>query len=71
MATVIIFNASESGSGGGETGRKGQIRVDEALEEVVAKLGNTTSGFVDFSLDRDPTQKVWVNRDQVQMVRGK
>jgi hypothetical protein len=70
MATVIIFNASESGSGG-ETGRKGQIRVDEALEEVVAKLGNTTSGFVDFSLDRDPTQKVWVNRDQVQMVRGK
>ena len=48
-----------------------EIRVDEALEEVVAKLGNTTSGFVDFSLDRDPTQKVWVNRDQVQMVRGK
>ena len=70
MPTVIIFNASESGSGG-EKGRKGQVRVDETLEEVVAKLGSTTSGFVDFSLDRDPTQKIWVNRDQVQMVRGK
>ena len=71
MPTLIVFDAAEPGSGGGETGRNAQIRVAEELQDVVAKLGAANGGFVDFSLDRDPSETIWVNSDQIQMVRAK
>lgn len=69
MPALILF--SSSGSSGSEGGlAKGRLRVKESAKDVVEKLGSAKNGFADFSLHNKPNEKVWVNRDQVRMIRS-
>lgn len=68
MPAMIMFDAS--GLGDEKGARRGQVRVKEDADDVIAKLGAAEGGFADFAPVNKPKDKVWVNRDQVQMVRS-
>jgi hypothetical protein len=70
MPTLIVFSSSGGSAEQGASGRRTQIKVSETPEEVVKKLGGAENGFADFAPTNKPKQKIWVNRDQVQMVRA-
>lgn len=66
MPAVIIFASSSNGAGS----RPQQLQVDADAAEVARKLASAGSDFAEFSPKNKPQSKVWVNRDQVRMVRS-
>jgi hypothetical protein len=69
MPALILFGASGS-TETGKADRSAQLRVRENAEDVIAKLGASGSGFADLTPANKPREKVWVNRDQIRMVRS-
>jgi hypothetical protein len=63
MPAVVVFT---TGAPGGKVDR---VRVREDADAVVEKLSASRTGFADFSSSTEPPTAVWINRDQVRMVR--
>jgi hypothetical protein len=63
MPAVIVF------SPGGPGSRTERLKVNEDPDAVVEKLGASKTGFASFSPSSNVSATVWVNRDQVRMVR--
>jgi hypothetical protein len=64
MPAVIVF------SPGGPGSKTERLKVDDEPDAVVEKLGAAKNGFASFSPSSNASATVWVNRDQVRMVRA-
>lgn len=67
MSALIIFSSS-SAKDATEKRTGDKLRVAEDAKSVVQKL-TKSDGFADFSPAGGDDQVVWVNRDQVRLVR--
>jgi hypothetical protein len=63
MPALIVFSTGQSGS------KADRLRVTEDSAAVVDKLGASKTGFADFTVTGETSATVWINRDQVRMVR--
>ena len=63
MTAVIVFSPGAPGS------RSERLKVTDDPQTVVEKLGASTNGFAGFSPASNASTTVWINRDQVRMVR--
>jgi hypothetical protein len=69
MPAMIIFGPVAQGASG-EKGTRGEaLRVSDDADVVVRKLSQAKNGFSGFETPGRSSRKVWVNRDQVRMVR--
>jgi hypothetical protein len=69
MPALILFASGGSGLAGQPGQRSAQLKVTEDPEDVVNKLGSSENGFAELSPANTPGKTVWINRDQVRMVR--
>ncbi len=70
MPAVIVFGSVFGGIDPGAGKDAGErIRVAEDAEQVVGAFGESSTGFASFELDNRPGTRVWVNRNEVRLVR--
>jgi hypothetical protein len=63
MPAVIVF------SPGGPGSKTERMKVTDDPQAVVEKLGASRNGFASFSPSGNASATVWINREQVRMVR--
>jgi hypothetical protein len=68
MPAMIVFGPAGSESRG-QGGRGETLRVSDEAEAVARKLNNSKSRFVKFDSAGKSPRPVWVNADQVRMIR--
>jgi hypothetical protein len=69
MPAVIVFGPGSPGEPGGRGAGPGEsLRVSEDADAVARKLNQSKNGLVSFQVEKG-NRTVWVNRDQVRMVR--
>jgi hypothetical protein len=68
MPAVIVFGSGPGGESGGRAGPGETLRVSEEADAVARKLNQSKNGLVSFHVEKG-NRTVWVNRDQVRMVR--
>jgi hypothetical protein len=69
MPALILFGSGSQGESGGKGSRSSEaLKVSDDAEAVVRKLNQAKTGLVGFQAGKG-NRTVWVNRDQVRMVR--
>ena len=63
MPSTIIFTPTPSG-------KAERLKVSDDPATTAEKLGGSRTGFVEFAPAKKPSETVWINRDQVRMIRA-
>ena len=69
MPALILFASSGDSEASGPGSRSDRVKVNEDAEDVIKALTADDGHFAEFTRGSKPRKSVWINRDQVRMVR--
>ncbi len=70
MPALIMFASSGDSEATGPGSRSDRVKVNEDAEDVIKALTAKDGHFAQFTRGSKPRKTVWINRDQVRMVRS-